>query len=196
MSKIITDPAKLKLIIDPFAPKDQVFIIDEPKQLLGRIPVRTDLTVLPADKPSDKPVGWSVTETVGIAMVNPSSVGRLSVEWPYVCEWPLPGRPDCRLVATLQDGNLELNVHVHPRIHFVATYIGHGFAAVRQGTRNFPFQKLPGTTDAERLCLRACDEMVLDTPGPPITQLLADSFWQAVLDELPGTLLTAQVMLS
>lgn len=36
----------------------------------GKIPVRQDLTVLPADKESRGPIGWVVKEVIGIAIVN------------------------------------------------------------------------------------------------------------------------------
>ena len=44
-------------------------------ELVGRMPLRSDIEVLPADEP-----GWQVRETVGIAVVNPRGVSRLAID--------------------------------------------------------------------------------------------------------------------
>lgn len=37
---------------------------------MGKIPLRNELTVLPADNPSPKPIGWTIHENIGIGVVN------------------------------------------------------------------------------------------------------------------------------
>jgi len=43
-----------------------------------RFPIRTELEILPADKPNQS-VGWTCYETVGVAAVNPRGVTRMGV---------------------------------------------------------------------------------------------------------------------
>jgi hypothetical protein len=45
-------------------------------EALLSIPIRTEMTVPPADDPKDKQIGWSITETVGIGVVNPRGLVR------------------------------------------------------------------------------------------------------------------------
>lgn len=43
-----------------------------------KLPVRTELEVLPADKPS-RTIGWTCTEHIGMGVVNPGGVTRMSI---------------------------------------------------------------------------------------------------------------------
>jgi hypothetical protein len=45
-------------------------------ELIGKIPTRRELTVLPADKP-DKPIGWKVEEKIGVGIVNPRAANMM-----------------------------------------------------------------------------------------------------------------------
>jgi hypothetical protein len=47
-------------------------------QMLGVLPVRVDLTVLPADDPVNRLIGWSIFEEIGMCLLNPSAVIRLT----------------------------------------------------------------------------------------------------------------------
>jgi hypothetical protein len=50
-------------------------------ELVGRMPLRSDIEVLPADgEPQQFRLGWQVRETVGIAVVNPRGVSRLAID--------------------------------------------------------------------------------------------------------------------
>ena len=96
-SKIITDPQELRLIVSSHLPENKFILLDtDPgfSQIPGPMPIRTELTVLSSDKPSDKLTGWSITEHIGIGVINPKGVTGLKFEptHPLVCEWPLPGR--------------------------------------------------------------------------------------------------------
>jgi hypothetical protein len=47
--------------------------------MFGRIPVRTELTVLSADDPKARTIGFSVFEQIGVGAYNPRGLVRLSV---------------------------------------------------------------------------------------------------------------------
>ena len=48
-------------------------------EMFGRIPVRTELTVLSADDPKARTIGFSVFENLGIGAYNPRGLARLTV---------------------------------------------------------------------------------------------------------------------
>lgn len=50
-------------------PSGHMYIITEP-EYLGVIPVRIDLTVIPADDPGNRSFGWSIFENIGIGLHN------------------------------------------------------------------------------------------------------------------------------
>lgn len=57
-------------------------IIASPEEIERYAPVdwlRKDIEVLPADEEDDKRVGWTITETVGMAVCNPRAVTRMSM---------------------------------------------------------------------------------------------------------------------
>ena len=47
--------------------------------MFGRIPVRTELTVLSADDPKARTVGFSCFENLGIGAFNPRGLVRLTI---------------------------------------------------------------------------------------------------------------------
>jgi len=47
--------------------------------MFGRIPVRTELTVLSADNPAKRQIGFSIFENLGIGCHNPRGLVRLVV---------------------------------------------------------------------------------------------------------------------
>ncbi len=55
-----------------------IFMVSDPEHV-GRIPVRTELEVLAADNPAQRTLGRAVRETIGVAVVNPRGLSRLSV---------------------------------------------------------------------------------------------------------------------
>jgi hypothetical protein len=44
-----------------------------PPEFVGKMPVRTELTVLPADDPAQRALGWRVEENIGIGVYNTST---------------------------------------------------------------------------------------------------------------------------
>ena len=67
-----------KLIVSRIVPEGTVYVCGEP-EFFGRIPVRTELTVLSADDPKNRTIGFSVFEQLGIGAYNPFSLQVLNI---------------------------------------------------------------------------------------------------------------------
>jgi len=59
-------------------PAGTIYLTSEP-QHVGVLPLRTDLTVLPADNPEQMTLGWSVSESIGMGCFNPRGVARITI---------------------------------------------------------------------------------------------------------------------
>jgi len=66
------------VITSRIVPAGTVYVCCEP-EMFGRIPVRTELTVLSADDPKARTIGFSVFENLGIGAYNPRGLTRLTV---------------------------------------------------------------------------------------------------------------------
>lgn len=67
-----------QIIVSRLVPVGTVYCTCEP-ELFGRIPVRTELTVLSADDPKARTIGFSIFENLGIGAYNPRGLARLTV---------------------------------------------------------------------------------------------------------------------
>jgi len=67
-----------QIITSRLVPVGTVYLCCEP-EMFGRIPVRTELTVLSADDPKARTIGFSVFENLGIGAHNPRGLARLTV---------------------------------------------------------------------------------------------------------------------
>jgi hypothetical protein len=67
-----------QIITSRLVPQGTVYVCCEPEHF-GRIPVRTELTVLSADDPKARTIGFSVFENLGIGAYNPRGLTRLTV---------------------------------------------------------------------------------------------------------------------
>lgn len=67
-----------QIITSRLVPAGTVYICTEP-EMFGRIPVRTELTVLSADDPITRSIGFSCFENLGIGCHNPRGLVRLLV---------------------------------------------------------------------------------------------------------------------
>lgn len=67
-----------QLITSRLVPAGTVYICCEP-EMFGRIPVRTELTVLSADDPKARTIGFSMFENLGIGAYNPKGLARLTI---------------------------------------------------------------------------------------------------------------------
>lgn len=67
-----------QIITSRLVPVGTVYVCCE-GEMFGRIPVRTELTVLSADDPKARTIGFSVFENLGIGAYNPKGLGRLIV---------------------------------------------------------------------------------------------------------------------
>ena len=67
-----------QVYMSPEIAADEVYLITEP-EFFGTIPVRIDLTVLPADQPAERSFGWSIFEALGIGIHN-SDLGAQQIK--------------------------------------------------------------------------------------------------------------------
>ena len=67
-----------QIIVTRLVTPGTVYVCCEP-EYFGRIPVRTELTVLSADDPKARTIGFSVFENLGIGAFNPRGLTRLTV---------------------------------------------------------------------------------------------------------------------
>lgn len=67
-----------QIITSRLIPVGTVYVCCEP-EMFGRIPVRTELTVLSADDPKARTVGFSIFENLGIGAYNPKGLARLTI---------------------------------------------------------------------------------------------------------------------
>jgi hypothetical protein len=67
-----------KLIVSRIVPEGKVYVCGEP-EFFGRIPVRTELTVLSADDPKLRRIGFSIFEQIGIGAYNPFALQVLDI---------------------------------------------------------------------------------------------------------------------
>jgi len=67
-----------QIITSRIVPVGTVYVACEP-EYFGRIPVCTELTVLSADDPKARTIGFSVFENLGIGCLNPKGLVRLSI---------------------------------------------------------------------------------------------------------------------
>jgi hypothetical protein len=67
-----------QIVTSRLVPVGTVYICCEP-EMFGRIPVRTELTVLSADDPKARTIGFSVFENIGLGAFNPRGLARLTV---------------------------------------------------------------------------------------------------------------------
>ena len=64
--------------VSTMVPKNAVYIL-APAQFVGAMPVRQDITVLPADDPKRLRLGWVVYEELGFACINDYALSRIQV---------------------------------------------------------------------------------------------------------------------
>lgn len=67
-----------QIITSRLVPAGTVYVCGEP-EVFGRIPVRTELTVLSNDNPGARTIGFSVFENLGIGAYNPRALVRLTI---------------------------------------------------------------------------------------------------------------------
>lgn len=53
----------------PEIPADTIFLVTEP-EYFGVMPIRIDLTVIPADDPANRSFGWSIFQQIGVGIYN------------------------------------------------------------------------------------------------------------------------------
>ena len=66
------------LITSRVVPEGTVYVCGEP-EFFGRMPVRTDLTILSADTPKSRLIGFSMFEQIGLGIHNPYAIVRMKI---------------------------------------------------------------------------------------------------------------------
>lgn len=69
------------IIVSRVVPIGTIFVCTEEK-FLAVMPQRIDITVLPADDPDNRLIGWSIFEQIGIGVWNPRGVSLIEVTRP------------------------------------------------------------------------------------------------------------------
>lgn len=67
-----------KIIVSRIVTEGTVYVCGEP-EFFGRIPVRTELTVLSADDPKNRLIGFSIFEQLGIGSYNPWALQKMTI---------------------------------------------------------------------------------------------------------------------
>jgi len=67
-----------QIIVSRKVARGYVYVCAEP-EFLGRIPVRTELTVLSADDPKSRRIGFSIFENLGVGCYNPLALCRIKI---------------------------------------------------------------------------------------------------------------------
>ena len=68
----------LEILVSKMVTRGTVTILAEP-EYVGVLPIRQDVNVIPADKPSKLRIGFVVYEELGMGVLNPRSVARINV---------------------------------------------------------------------------------------------------------------------
>jgi hypothetical protein len=66
------------ILISNLVPDSKV-LVTAPAEFVGVIPVRQEVTVIPADQPDKLRLGWVIYEDIGICVVNPKGISEISV---------------------------------------------------------------------------------------------------------------------
>ena len=66
------------IIVSRVVPIGTVYVCTEEK-FLAIMPQRIDLTVLPADDPDARLIGWSIFQQIGIGVWNPRGISRITI---------------------------------------------------------------------------------------------------------------------
>jgi hypothetical protein len=66
------------LFVSVEVPTDRLFLVTEP-EYFGVMPIRIDLTVLPADDPKGRLFGWSVFQALGIGIHNVKGLQQIKI---------------------------------------------------------------------------------------------------------------------
>lgn len=59
-------------------PKGSVYVLASP-DCVGAMPVRQDITILPADDPQNLRLGWVIYEEIGVVIINDYATGKVSL---------------------------------------------------------------------------------------------------------------------
>lgn len=64
--------------VSTMVPRDTIYVL-APGEFVGAIPVRQDITVLPADDPKNLRLGWVIYEELGIGVINDYALSKIDI---------------------------------------------------------------------------------------------------------------------
>lgn len=64
--------------VSTMVPRDTIYVL-APGEYVGAMPIRQDITVLPADDPKAIRLGWVVYEDIGIGVINDYATAKISI---------------------------------------------------------------------------------------------------------------------
>jgi hypothetical protein len=64
--------------VSTMVPKNTIYIL-APGEFVGAMPVRQDITVIPADDPKQLRLGWVIYEDLGMAVINDYATAKIAV---------------------------------------------------------------------------------------------------------------------
>ena len=64
--------------VSTMVPRNAIYIL-APGEFVGAMPVRQDITVLPADDPKALRLGWVIYEEIGVAVINDYSIAQIVI---------------------------------------------------------------------------------------------------------------------
>ena len=64
--------------VSTMVPKNAIYVL-APGEFVGAMPIRQDITVLPADDPKQLRLGWVVYQELGIAVINDYATAQIQM---------------------------------------------------------------------------------------------------------------------
>lgn len=64
--------------VSTMVPRDSIYVL-APGEFVGAMPIRQDITVLPADDPKALRLGWVFYEEIGVAVINDYATAKITI---------------------------------------------------------------------------------------------------------------------
>jgi len=159
-------------------------------EFLGKMPVRTELTVLPADNPSNKPIGFVCYENIGVGIFNPRATTVLNKirERIILIEYPLLGRQSATIESVFfpNDDTIEVNVYMNKGTNQEArNLVGSINKSGFYPSDHYPKENSPILSDlgVNMLVATIFNSGINLGSGPRYREIELDGFWVKFIEE-------------
>ena len=68
-----------QILISKKVPENTIYVLADP-EFVGVMPIRQDISVIPADSPQNLRLGWVVFEEIGMAVVNSMACAKIEIQ--------------------------------------------------------------------------------------------------------------------